>query len=378
MKKFADQAVPVAKPGEKHQAEARHFQGIPGIAVTRGGRIFALCYGGGDGEGADNYVVMWHSDDSGSTWNRPVAVVDPPEADVRAFDATPWIAPDGKLWLFWAQGRSERLWQIFDGYAGVWCAVLENPDDAPEKFRWSEPRRIADGVMMNKPVVLSDGTWALPVSVWNLHDERQKPADSENIGTKMIVSGDGGRTFHERGRFIMPDDIAIYDEHSFVELSDGRIRCVVRTKRGNYDAWSEDGGRTWPERRESDIEGPNSRLFIRRLKSGRILLVNNLVRKDEETGALFPMREKMTAWLSDDDGATWYGGLRLDDRENVSYPDGQQADDGFIWTVHDWNRMDGCEIVVSRFTEADVAAGRLVTPGSRLGIVSCKAAGARK
>jgi len=377
MSKRADSPVPVAVPGAKHQPEARHYQGIPGIAVTNGGRIFTLCYGGGDGEGADNFVVVWCSDDHGETWSRPVAVVDPPEADVRAFDSTPWIAPDGKLWLFWSQGRSQCLWQIFDGYAGVWYSILDNPDDEPAKFRWSAPKRIADGIMMNKPVVLSDGTWALPVAVWNVQNPDLPHAEPDNVGTKMYVSEDNGRSFHERGRFLIPDELAKFDEHSFVELSDGRIRCVARTKNGNYDAWSDDGGRTWPEKGESDIEGPNSRLFITKLKSGRLLLVNNLVRKLEngEKSPEWPVREKMTAWLSDDDGRTWYGGLRLDDREGVSYPDGQQVADQSIWIVHDWNRMDGCEIIVSHFTEADVAAGQIVTPGSKLGIVSCKATG---
>jgi hypothetical protein len=35
----------------------------------------------------------------------------------------------------------------------------------------------------------------------------------------------------------------------------------------------------------------------------------------------------MTAFVSDDDGATWNGGLLLDERES-SYPDGIQAEDG--------------------------------------------------
>ncbi len=36
-------------------------------------------------------------------------------------------------------------------------------------------------------------------------------------------------------------------------------------------------------------------------------------------------RSHLTAWLSEDDGKTWRGGLMLDERATVSYPDGFQA-----------------------------------------------------
>ena len=36
-------------------------------------------------------------------------------------------------------------------------------------------------------------------------------------------------------------------------------------------------------------------------------------------------RVQLSAWLSDDDGKTWQGGLVLDERKGISYPDGFQA-----------------------------------------------------
>ena len=35
-----------------------------------------------------------------------------------------------------------------------------------ENPKWSEPRRISNGVMMNKPVVRKDGVWLLSVGYW--------------------------------------------------------------------------------------------------------------------------------------------------------------------------------------------------------------------
>ncbi len=51
---------------------------------------------------------------------------------------------------------------------------------------------------------------------------------------------------------------------------------------------------------------PTSRFFVRRLKSGALLLVKH--------GPLDKRvkREQLTAFVSDDDGKTWQGGLLLD------------------------------------------------------------------
>ena len=48
-------------------------------------------------------------------------------------------------------------------------------------------------------------------------------------------------------------------------------------------------------------------------------------------------RSHMTAFVSDNDGATWKGGLLLDERES-SYPDGIQAEDGEFFIIYDHQR----------------------------------------
>lgn len=81
----------------------------------------------------------------------------------------------------------------------------------------------------------------------------------------------------------------------------------------------------------------------------------------------------MVVVSSGDGGATWLGGLVLDERDKVSYPDAAEGPDGFIHVVHDRERTKAREILHHRFTEADVRAGRLVTPGSRLKAIVNKA-----
>ena len=56
-------------PGDPKYAESiRLFQGMPTVAVTRGGRIYAGWTSGGNGEPhIENYDLLVYSDDGGKT-----------------------------------------------------------------------------------------------------------------------------------------------------------------------------------------------------------------------------------------------------------------------------------------------------------------------
>jgi len=86
-------------------------------------------------------------------------------------------------------------------------------------------------------------------------------------------------------------------------------------------------------------------------------------------------RSHLTAFLSKDDGRTWSGGLLLDERSGVSYPDGVQAEDGTIRIIYDYSRREAKEILMARFTEEDVLQGKLVSDKSALGMLVNKASG---
>jgi hypothetical protein len=159
-----------------------------------------------------------------------------------------------------------------------------------------------------------------------------------------------------------------------IEREDGSLWMLARTAKGIMQTTSSDGGRTWAEPTEpSGIRQPNARFHIRRLASGRLLLVKHGDRIDAHEG-----RVKLSAWLSDDDGATWGGGLILDDRRGVTYPDGFQAPDGTIYISYDHNRATDGEILLARFTEDDILAKKLVGPKSALKMLICRPLAAKK
>jgi hypothetical protein len=56
----------------------------------------------------------------------------------------------------------------------------------------------------------------------------------------------------------------------------------------------------------------------------------------------------------------------LDERTGISYPDGFQSPNGTIYISYDRNRATDGEILLARFTEADILAGKLTGPTSKL------------
>jgi predicted neuraminidase len=159
-----------------------------------------------------------------------------------------------------------------------------------------------------------------------------------------------------------------------VERRDGSLWMLVRTNYGIGESVSKDGGRSWSTLKPSSIPHVNSRFFIRRLRSGKLFLVrNNPGEGNFAQGKKWGVRSHMTAYLSDDDGASWQGGLLLDERTQVSYPDGDQAEDGTICLTYDYDRYNAREIYMASFREEDVASGKPVSDAVRLRVLINKA-----
>ena len=169
------------QPGPQHGDEVRMFQGIPTVAAAPNGRLWVAWYGGGECEGPDNYVMLATSGDGGATWSAPGMVIDPP---FRASEPALWLDPGGRLWFMWnlyplrpSRWQREEYAKQYSDIAvynahirefntvaqQLWVMTADHPgDEAPG---WSEPRLIAmETHNMNKPTVLSDGTWLWPAA----------------------------------------------------------------------------------------------------------------------------------------------------------------------------------------------------------------------
>lgn len=344
-----------------------------GIEQTPSGRLWSCWTAGGDNP--DSFILLIASDDNGLTWSKPLAVVDahePTLSEKRSVqNGNLWTDPLGRLWLFFDQSMID-----FDGRAGVWYSVCNNPDD--QSPVWSRPKRIWHGTAKSKPIVLKTGEWLLPVSLLNRNIIDKVPGkyldayhelDSLRMA-HVFISTDSGNTWHRGGGVRFPNPS--YDEHHVVERCDSTLWMTARTNNGIWESVSSDKGKTWPEPRQY-MEHISSRHFIRRLQSGRIILI-----KHGEIDERTITRSKLTAYLSDDDGKTWRGGLIIDERRGISYPDGVQAPDGTIYISYDRNRATDGEILMARFREEDVLAKHFREPKSTSKLLISKPQGLDK
>jgi hypothetical protein len=363
--------------GPDHVKSSRGAQGVPAIECAAGGRFWAAWYAGKGKRGVESpssYVVLATSSDDGKTWNESLVLQ--ASKHCHTYDPCLWIDPTGRLWFYWAQSAG-----LQDGRMGVWAMTTEQPDR--EKPVWSEPRRIANGVMLNKPTALKNGDWLLCVGHWRdstnvpnitLTDEELKPYTAkmlehdlgEERGSNVYRSRDQGKTFERIGQVRIPGTRV--DEHMIVERRDGSLWMLVRNTGGIAQSTSTDGGRTWTEG-SMFLEGgkvASKRFFLRRLRSGALILIRN----DPPTGN---SRTHMSAFLSDDDGKSWKGGLVLDERES-SYPDAVEDADRTIHVIYDHQRYtlnrEGKPgvgaVLMARIRESDVRAGRIVESVSQL------------
>ncbi|GGC14886.1 hypothetical protein GCM10011386_03330 [Parapedobacter defluvii] len=346
-------------PLPEYDYDTQHYVMSLTMERTTKGRIWLAWIG--ECDCPSSYLLAATSDDNGETWSKPRLVIDGRSSSIpiqrTVIIGNFWTDPSGKLWLFFDQTMNH-----FDGRGGLWAIVCENPDD--EHPVWSEPKRISHGAMLNKPTVLSTGEWVLPSYL--LQNEGFGPFKGTfpeldpYRGVNVLVSTDQGKNWELRGirTFSNPD----WHEAMIVEKKDGKLWMMTRTRKGIMESFSGDKGFTWsePSFTAAEIQHPSSRFFFRRLKSGRILLIKNGKELHKNEG-----RNYFSAWLSDDDGQTWKGGLVIDDRENVTYPDGFQAPDGTIYITYDHNRGPG-EIALAKFTEDDILASRIINPQSKL------------
>lgn len=350
----------------KFSIDKRLWQGIPSIEVSVGGRIFLTYYSGGTKEDIGNYCILSKSDDGERFEDIAITY----KEGFRCYDPCLWIDPLGRLWFTWGVAPDHA----------VWAVVCDKPD--ADTLKWSKPKMIGREVMMNKPTVLSSGEWIFPIAVWNLialsgglngvADASGKQSALEERLAFAYRSTDNGESFERLGGSNVPQ--RSFDEHMILETEDGKLAMYVRTKYGIGVSYSYDKGLTWSVGEDSGLGGPCSRFFIRRLKSGRILLINHF----GYTG-----RSHLTAMLSEDEGKSWRHKLLLDERSNVSYPDATENDDGYIYITYDRERggflnslekvySSAREVLIAKITEDDIVAGELVSEGSYLKRVAVK------
>lgn len=89
------------------------------------------------------------------------------------------------------------------------------------------------------------------------------------------------------------------------------------------------------KKRKNGIVETDTRHYISKLASGRVLLIYNAHPQN---------RTNMTIALSEDDGATWKYQKIFDTRQFITYLDAQEKD-GVIYMTYDYKRISEREIL---------------------------------
>ena len=330
-------------PENGYGIETRKWQGCPSIEIT-GERLWGSWFSGGNREpDTGNYGIVSYSDD-GNKWIDPALIIYHPDSNVRVMDTELWKDPDGRLWVLWTQNTGSKG---FDGIWGTWGVYSDNPE--AEVPSWTYPRLLCEGLTRNKPVVLSSGEWLLPSYNWINHQ------------SAVYISADKGETWNLQGGPVNKPVDNFY-EHMCVELENGAIWMLQRNIQASV---SIDKGVTWsPLDTLQGLTAANSRLYIGRLHSGKLLLIYNNDSNNK--------RKNLTAFLSEDDGKSWPYHLVLDEREDVSYPEAVQGGDNRIYVCYDRSRRGEKEILLAIFTEEDIMKGEFRSAFSEKGKIISK------
>ena len=230
---------------------------------------FYLVYYGGAGEYATATAVFGSRLKKGETaWSEPRVIANDPFRSVG--NGVVWQAPDKLVWLFYVV-RFGDTWST----SRIQAKVSKDNGET-----WSDAFILAleEGMMVrNRPIVLNNGNYLLPVY-------QEKAPDTESVGpdsTSLFLLYDVKRkSWQQTGRIrsakgnIQPAVVQINDNYliaycrrggDYKPTSDGYL---VRAE-------SRDGGRTWSEGRDSQFPNPNAAVDFIKLRSGNLLLVYN-------------------------------------------------------------------------------------------------------
>lgn len=352
--------------------DERGYQACPTIAVTANGTVYAAVMADPEGYtflGGENhycYIAIMRSKD-GIVWEDPVTVFDPDgDGPARAFEPILWTSPDRKrLYLSYTQaaGTSSNI----GGKIGTWITYTDNPEnDTPI---WAEPIRVIDGMADSRPFLASDGYWYWSTGFWASWHIRffDENAPESASGIHIYRSKN---CFDWEHICAVPNSNWAISEPTVIETVTGELMLIERRSGGTLvrtatlkdpKKWSPATHLRYDRNNEESpiMNMADSRNFLTKLPSGRLLLLYH----DNDTRK----RDRISAALSEDGGVTWPYRLLLDERLHSSYPFADVTDTGEILVIYDQGRVrPGGEILMARISEADIMAGKLISPKSVL------------
>lgn len=378
-----------------YRMNLRVFQGCPTIEVSDGGRLWAAYFASNEQkEGGDmfppedkifahqpndtvhaaQFTVIATSADGGKTWKEAFAFDPSKVMNGSSSDPLLWKDADGNMRFAVARNMDVGDRQI--GKTATWEFTMLDPES--ESTGWSAPRLVCkNNASVMKPAVFPDGSILRAGDTFSMGGNPQR-------AFFIKESRDGKIEFASRLTDKKSDPRTTFAEQSIILRKDGSLFSTLRQK------WSapisgfesRDGGRTWKEVGFPLKISIDTKAVLFRAKSGNVILAANDASiaemkdgkpvfaevRDADGKSVRPVgtRSCMTAFISYDDGRTFPKKILLDER-STSYPSICEHD-GHIYIAYDHSRTGyrKQEILMAKITEADIEAGKIVSPGSAL------------
>ncbi len=280
---------------------------------------FYLVYYGGSGEYATETADFGSRRKKGETaWSPPVAIARDPFRSVG--NAVIWQAPDALVWLFYVV-RYGETWST---------SRIQFKVSRDQAHTWSDASVLTteEGMMVrNRPIVLADGDYLLPVYKETGNDPERVGPESTSLFFRFDPET---KAWSESGRIRSPNGNI---QPAVVSLNDTDLIAFCR-RGGGYGpeekgyivrSESHDGGRSWTEGRDAIFPNPNAAVDLITLDNGHLLLVFN---------DSMNRRTPLTVAISPDNGQTWPSRRNLAEGDgDFAYPIALQASDGKIHVV---------------------------------------------
>ena len=316
------------------------------------------------------------SRDDGKTWGDDRLEFKLPGTAYYANQAL--VDSDGELHaVFHILGKGDK------GYNGRHYDVWHARTNGGRKS-WGEPKRVFEGYVgsMRGFAQLESGRLLLPVGA-AVPERQKKPADNAlDYGwndVAVFYSDDKGDTWKEAPKrlSILQDNTRGRTRYGAVEphvvqLADGRVWMLIRTKNGFlYESFSSDGV-AWSEAKPSKFISSDSPATTARLKDGRLaLFVNVCQRWDDPMSYAIGGREVLHGAISADEGKTWQGfrevlydfaGAGKGDR-GTAYPSATETGDGKIALVSGQGEGRKAVLIIDPQWLAQTSATSTFAPG---------------
>jgi len=360
-------ADPLFKTDNIFPRQGKHVHGSSIVECPNGDLLACWFHGSGE-RSADDVVIQGARKKKGADrWGSAFLMADTPGFP----DCNPVLHVDRteRVWLFWIAVLAHR-WECSylkyrraDGCESdqappwSWQDVIQlKPGEAfpnilKEKFdelrleegMWGEyakPYRRLIEEAAQDPYKRQTG-WMTRIHPITLPSGRMLlPLYSDGFNVSMVaISDDEGDTWRASSPIVGLGPI----QPTLVRKKDGTVAAYCRDSGGAPErvmvSTSKDDGQTWSAAVDTDIPNPGSSLEVIALSDGRWLMICN----DTERG-----RGRLTAMLSDDEGASWKWRRPLEPSDeqgkSFGYPSVIQTRDGLVHMTYTYGTDAGNSI----------------------------------